>query len=406
MPLDPIIAQGIAPIGGNIPNTLLQLQAMRGMREENKLRAQEGERNALLMRYTQEDRAAAQDRQRNEQALAHVEWALQPGVTKEMVAQTIPGIEQGFEQLHGPGSWASATDADVKNSALAARAHLSALLGKGPPVHKPLIAGTDQNVYRTDESGIPIGPPIVAGTPKQTSKLEEYQFARSQGETRPFTQWLTETMRAGAPSTSVVVNTADKFGSALGPIRAKAVSDSYDAARSARQVIDRADTVLRVLESPTITGAGADWKLGAAKVAEAAGLGGGEAVANTEVLQQQFAQAALTNYKTLGVTGSPRINKATLDFLQMASLGKISNTPEALRRIAAGYREIGEAAIKEYNDQAALVEKSNPGVLAAGGMATSLPVPADSRRLSPAEAAKLPSGTRFIGLDGVERVKK
>jgi hypothetical protein len=38
MPLDPIIAQGVTPIGADIPNTLMRLQAIRGMQQENQLR--------------------------------------------------------------------------------------------------------------------------------------------------------------------------------------------------------------------------------------------------------------------------------------------------------------------------------------------------------------------------------
>ena len=125
----PVIGSGLP----DVANALMQkrMQEQESQRQNAQLELQQRRFGLEEQRYASEN-SAALDKQKLQRALAQTEWALQPGVTKENIQQAIPEIVQGFEQLHGPGSWAAADDGTVKRSAAEARMKLSAQLGLGP----------------------------------------------------------------------------------------------------------------------------------------------------------------------------------------------------------------------------------------------------------------------------------
>ena len=129
MAVNELIARGVEPIGGNIPQVLNNIQQMQTQRQHNALLQQQADQQSTQFNQGQDDL-------RLKRSLAQAQWVANGGVTKDQIAQQIPDVQQGFEQLHGPGSWATATDADVQNSAKAAVAHLSSQLGVGPPQPK------------------------------------------------------------------------------------------------------------------------------------------------------------------------------------------------------------------------------------------------------------------------------
>jgi hypothetical protein len=148
---------------------------------------QEGQANALAQRINQfklsaaqnefanstEDRQASKDKATATQALAAAQWAAQPGVTKDQVARANPGIQQDFERLHGPGSFATASDEDVRKVAQIAVQHYSSQLGISPPKQEEFTMSPDQVRYRMGADGAP--PTVVASGPAKPPVPESYQ---------------------------------------------------------------------------------------------------------------------------------------------------------------------------------------------------------------------------------------
>ena len=128
MAINELIAQGIRPIGADLPEI--------GNMLNQKRRADV--QNALLQKQVgwqdQEHQQAQQDRLA-EQGLTQLQWAV--GQPKDVVAQNVPQIVQGYEQVHGAGSWANATDDEVSGMVRNGIAHLSSQLRKAPPVKAP-----------------------------------------------------------------------------------------------------------------------------------------------------------------------------------------------------------------------------------------------------------------------------
>ena len=130
MAINALIAQGIEPIGKDIPNILMKLQEQKTQEQTNALRQRASDQQQQEFNQGQNDRKL-------KQALASAQWASQPGVTKDQMLEAMPEIRQGFEQLHGEGSWDIAADADVQQAAKAAVGRLSAQLGVAPPIKAP-----------------------------------------------------------------------------------------------------------------------------------------------------------------------------------------------------------------------------------------------------------------------------
>jgi hypothetical protein len=383
MPINALIAQGVEPIGRDLPH-IAQMFEQRNQWNEAQQR-----QNALLdlqkdqfdwqkSRVEQSD-AGHIEEQRLQRSLAQVEWALDPNVNKQMIEQAIPEIVHGFEQLHGPGSWAAADDAAVKQSAYQAQIQLSSALGKGPPESSP-----------------------------QTDDLKEYAVAKQQGYPGSLRDWIFEGKRAGATNVNVNANTGSKFGEAFAAKQADQYSQLYDQAQKAPELVERASRVQELLKTGAYTGAAADFKLQFGKAAKAAGLDyGGTDLDNTEALAQELAASTLDSIKASGLGGGTGFSNADRDFLERVVGGKIVLERGTIGRLSNLNQRAAKLTIKRWNDTAARLKKANPGLLeqigvadvaepAAGPATPRGPV----RVASPDEARKLPSGTEFIGPDG------
>lgn len=104
---------------------------------------QKNYQNALLkmrkdeLDYSRQQDEAAKTKLAEQETLKKVlaasEWALQPGITKDIVAQSIPDAVGLYEQANGPGSWAQSDEATFKQWAMGVRARAASALGMGPP---------------------------------------------------------------------------------------------------------------------------------------------------------------------------------------------------------------------------------------------------------------------------------
>ena len=77
---------------------------------------------------------------------------------------------------------------------------------------------------------------------------------------------------------------------------------------------------------------------------------------------------------------------------------------EMLEERVNGYKQAYDKDFQQYSEYAAELNV-DPGHIV-GKHADSAYAKPKEKRLSPEEASKLPSGTRFVGMDGVERVKR
>lgn len=143
MPINQIIAQGVRPIGADVPKVAGMLfdrqqaekrNAMldRRMGMEEKENAANAEWRTKQQNHWEEQREQEAQMLAAKQALAQSEWILQ-GVPKEAVAQEIPNFVAGYEKLNGPGSFAQADDAAIQRHAQMGRIRAASILGQGPP---------------------------------------------------------------------------------------------------------------------------------------------------------------------------------------------------------------------------------------------------------------------------------
>lgn len=156
--------------------------------------------------------------------------------------------------------------------------------------------------------------------------------------------------KAGAPSTSVSLNTEKGLYGTLAEQQGKQYSDLYSRAQSAPDRIDRAARVRALLDSGAITGAGADYKLALARGLKAAGIYDNEDISNTELLGRELAESALESIKSSGLGGGTGFSNADRDFLEKVAGGKITQDRKTLQRIAELNDRAARAEVTRWNE--------------------------------------------------------
>lgn len=125
MPLDPIIARGVAPI--DVSNSLYQLAALQ--RGDREIERRERTNDLLERRYDAQQKAAG-DLQEQKQALAKVEWAL----ASPSPARAILDDPEAVEAFRQAGmDLAGLDDEKARQLLMRARGSMSSALGIGPP---------------------------------------------------------------------------------------------------------------------------------------------------------------------------------------------------------------------------------------------------------------------------------
>jgi hypothetical protein len=140
-----------------------------------------------------------------------------------------------------------------------------------------------------------------------------------------------------------------------------------------------------------ITGLGADQRLLAARAAAAVGnQDARRQVAATERYLNMAGRLRVGMAKSLGANPS----NADLAVLQSVTAGDLGQSAGGLRATLQDGQALSQ------RQRAALRSRVAPAQSAPADM------PTPGNRLSPQEAAALPPGTRFIGMDGIERVRQ
>ena len=318
MPVNALIAQGIQPIGRDLPQVGNMLQQRR-MDE-----AQEVRRNELVG-IEREQLGMQRDTFNRARALDQVKMLYAP-------------IKQGNPQ--------------------AIEAGIAALNGFSP------VAPEAAAAFRQTPANLAAAIAHVAGiqeeAPKVPNSYEEFRLAQND----PAYAAHLEGSRPKPTSVNLSVNTAEDFYSSLAKDQASKFSALAEAAQAAPARIERADRVLALLKTTPYTGAGADYKLAFGKAAKTAGFDyGGDDIENTESLAAELAGATLDAIKTSGLGSGQGFTNKDREFLELASAGRINLDAGTLRRLAILNKKAGLATIRQYNERSKRLKKEQLDVM-------------------------------------------
>lgn len=167
------------------------------------------------------------------------------------------------------------------------------------------------------------------------SAIREYQFAVSQGETTPFTQWMRDQKKAGATNVSTKIE--NKMGEGLAAQVGPMVKDTYTAAQGAVQQIDAAKRIVDAVDGgKVISGPLAGGRLKVAQIGQLLGVSGkddAETIANTRQVIRGLSEMTLQGRKQM--TGQGAITESEGKLAEKANSGDIADlTPSEIRQLA------------------------------------------------------------------------
>lgn len=165
--------------------------------------------------------------------------------------------------------------------------------------------------------------------------------------------------QAGRPETNVTVGGGDKFGEEWAKATVGRLNELEGKAQDAVATLQGNQEALGILDQGIISGAGADWRLGAAKLAAQAGFDvDTDPIAATEAYFANRAKAVALMVKNFG--SGAGITDADREFAAKAAAGDIQLSEKAMRRIIEINNKVATAQIKAYNDYAARVREQRP----------------------------------------------
>lgn len=178
----------------------------------------------------------------------------------------------------------------------------------------------------------------VFSQPKEVDEpasVKEYKFAKLNGETRPYSQWLTDGKRAGA--TNVVTKVENKMGESLAGQIGPIVKETYTAANGAAQQVDAASRIVKAVDSGSIiSGPLANPRLKMAQIGVALGVGGADdaqKIARTREVIRGLAEMTLQGRKQM--TGQGAITESESALAEKANSGNIDDlTPAEIKQLA------------------------------------------------------------------------
>jgi hypothetical protein len=160
---------------------------------------------------------------------------------------------------------------------------------------------------------------------------------------------------------------------------AKSVPESLRGVAVTRDLLD---------SGKVFTGTGANVKLNVLALGQSLGVTGktaDEVVANTQQLQQQRSKAVLNQIKQSGLGTGQGFTDKDLAFLQDAAAGRITLSPETLKRQLDVEERVFKATAFEWNDR---VTKINPKVVNTMGLS---PVQIQTAPTQPATPSTTPT---------------
>jgi hypothetical protein len=200
-----------------------------------------------------------------------------------------------------------------------------------------------------------------------------------------------ELLTTRSAGVNVNVNTEKNLYGTMADAQGKANVELYTRAQKAPELLARAQRVKQMLgpNSEAITGAGAEWMLAAAKVANQVGINTGDAAADTETLSRDLAAATLDGIKASGLGAGSGFSNADRDFLEKVVGGKITLEATTLKRLADLNEKSAIGTIQSWNAQA---DRLDPNQLKSLGM-SKIEVPAGMETSGKPKLSKNPDGS-------------
>lgn len=167
------------------------------------------------------------------------------------------------------------------------------------------------------------------------SAVKEYNFAVSQGETKPFTQWMTDQKKAGAANVSTKIE--NKMGDSLAGQVGPMVKDTYTAANGAVQQVDAANRIIKAVQSgKIIAGPLAGARLQASQLGQLLGVTGkdeADTIARSRDVIRGLAEMTLQGRKQM--SGQGAITESEGALAEKANSGNIGDlTPAEIVQLA------------------------------------------------------------------------
>lgn len=193
---------------------------------------------------------------------------------------------------------------------------------------------------------------------KQPNDVKEYNFARSQGETRSYSQWKTDMKKSGAANVSVDTRGENEYAKVAGKQFAELNVEMIKGGQSARQKIFALERLNTLLSSPGIyTGVGGETVTDLKRAAKAVGLDieGVPAAEAARALSNQFSLELRNPSGGAGMPGA--MSDKDREFLQ-AQVPGLSKSPEGNKILVDYMKRLAQRTIDVDRQRATYVRKN------------------------------------------------
>jgi hypothetical protein len=193
--------------------------------------------------------------------------------------------------------------------------------------------------------------PVAERPQAPPALVAEFQFAKAQGFPGNFMDYQRTSAESKRPQTNVNVTPSinipgeDSFSKGMGTATVDAIQTARTQAQSGLGTIQATRRIQDLLDSGVITGTGAELRLSLERGLATAGLIDGKRVTNTEQLLAEISNNVLARTEQMkGV-----LTDRDIEFLKDAAAGRISLTPETIRRVSEISERGSMQLVENYN---------------------------------------------------------
>ena len=190
--------------------------------------------------------------------------------------------------------------------------------------------------------------PMAQGGEKLTPDEKGYNLATKQGFRGTFMDYKLALNKATA--SNVTVHTGNALGESFGKGIGEEDLALRKAAKGAQQTVDQADLAIKNLPK-AITGAGADYRLQAAKVLNVLGANNQDTIKASEQAFSQRSQALLGRVKSSGLAGSQGLTEGERKFLTNAYGGSLNLDESSLRSMLMLEKRLAVKDAQQWNQR-------------------------------------------------------